>query len=216
MGSYRYVPVAGLRQDANGKVVFRVKDWSDGLPLKFFEDKDFAVPVSGRSAWLNEWHTEIEWLNATHKSVYSNAIIGLNEQLARHPLFEADEADITADERLIRRFRRRQRHLTEADMLILANNHWNFDVRGFNPGGNHGSFFRVSTSSTFMIAGGKKTGIPRGLTVEEPYDGLSFIPTLLRLMGKIDDQNRPNPELAERGFSKFPGRVIKEVTVPRH
>jgi len=38
------------------------------------------------------------------------------------------------------RFRQRQRGLTEADMLILANNHWNFDVRGFNPGGNHGSF----------------------------------------------------------------------------
>jgi hypothetical protein len=32
-------------------------------------------------------------------------------------------------------------------------------VRGFNPGGNHGSFFRVSTHSTFMVAGGSKSNI---------------------------------------------------------
>lgn len=99
-------------------------------------------------------------------------------------------------------------------MLILANDHWNFDVRGFNPGGNHGSFFRVSTNSTFMIAGGKSTGIPRGLAVEEPYDSLSFAPTILRLMNKIDDQNIPIEELKAKGFRPFPGRVVKEITKP--
>jgi len=43
----------------------------------------------------------------------------------------------------------------------LRPNHWNFDVRGFNPGGNHGSFFRISTHSTLMFAGGERTGTPR-------------------------------------------------------
>jgi hypothetical protein len=47
--------------------------------------------------------------------------------------------------------------------------------------------------------------------VDEPYDGLSFTPTILRLMDKIDDQNRPIPELAEKGFRPFPGRVVKEL-----
>jgi hypothetical protein len=210
--SYRYLPVTGLRQDSNGKVTFQIREWADGIPLKYFEDKNFAIPFSGRSAWLSDWHTEIEWLNAVHKTAYSNAIIGLNEQLDRHSLYDGVEDGISPDERLIRRFRQRQRHLTEADMLILANNHWNFDVRGFNPGGNHGSFFGVSTNSVFMIAGGAKTGIPRGLAIEQPYDGLSFMPTVLRLMGKIDDENRPNSELKERGFRKFPGRLIKELT----
>ena len=143
--------------------------------------------------------------------MYSDAIIGLNEQMAFHSLPEMNDEGLSPDEQLIMRFRQRQRHLTEADMLILANNHWNFDVRGFNPGGNHGSFFRVSTNSTFMIAGGAKTGIPRGFTIDEPYDSLSFAPTLLRLMGKIDDENRPVPELYEMGYRKFPGRVIREV-----
>jgi len=173
-----------------------------------------AIPPAERLAWLNEWHTEIDWLKAVHKTLYSNGILGLNEQLDRHPVFENDDKGLSNDDRLIRRFRQRQRHLTEADLLVVANNHWNFDVRGFNPGGNHGSFFRTSTNSTFMIAGGAKTGIPRGLTVEQPYDSLSFAPTVLKLMGKIDDANEPTAEMRERGFRKFPGRVIKEIVNP--
>ena len=212
--SYRYIPVAGLRQDEYGKVTFQVSEWADGFPLKYFEDKNLAIPSSERAAWLSRWHTEMEWLNATHKTVYSNAIIGLNEQLDRHPLGDGD--GLSDDDKMIARLRGRQRRLTEADMLILANNHWNFDVRGFNPGGNHGSFFRVSTNSTFMIAGGAKTGIPRGFAVETPYDGMSFMPTILRLMGKIDERNQPVPELAQRGFRRFPGRVIGEITGPEN
>ena len=161
-----------------------------------------AVPADGRSAWLSDWHSESEWLNATHKTIYSNAIIGLNEQIVRHAI-PADEST-SDDDQLIYRFRQRQRHLTEPDILIVANDHWDFDVRGFNPGGNHGSFFRVSTNSTFMIAGGPDTGVPRGLAVETPYDGMSFVPTLLRLMGKIDSENRPVPELYERGIPEIP------------
>ena len=135
---------------------------------------------------------------------------GVNRTFDRHELPTAND-DLSPDEKLIERFRTRQRRLTEADMLILANNHWNFDVRGFNPGGNHGSFFRVSTNATLMFAGGANTGIPRALAVEEPYDTLSFAPTLLQLMGKIDGDNRPVPELYALGFRKFPGRVVREV-----
>ncbi len=210
--SYRYLPVADLRQDAAGKTSFRRLPWGTGFPLKYLEDEKFAIPASERAAWLDQWHSDTEWLEASHLTIYSNAIIGLNEQVDRHPVFDADERDLTADEKLIRRFRQRQRDLTEPDLLILANDHWNFDVRGFNPGGNHGSFFRVSTNSTFMIAGGDSTGIPKGLRVERPYDSLSFVPTLFRLMGKADDENVPDADLRSRGFRKFPGRVIKEIT----
>ncbi len=210
--SYRYLPVGLLRQDSSGKTTFQVRDWAADFPLKYFEDENFAVPVSKRAAWLSDWHTETEWLEAVHKTQYANALIGLNEQLDRHPVFDEADEDISEDDKLIRRFRQRQRHLAESDLLILANDHWNFDVRGFNPGGNHGSFFRVSTNSTFMIAGGARTGIPRGLAVQRPYDSLSFMPTLLKLMGKIDDDNNPTADMQRRGFRRFPGRVIKEIT----
>lgn len=210
--SYRYVPVAGTYQNAQGKVSFQFREIGSGFPLKIFEDKEFTIPAERRAQWLNEWHSELEWLRAVHKTQYSNAIIALNEQLHYNDLpNEADNVTLTDDQRLIRRFRLRQRYLTEADMLVLVNDHWNFDVRGFNPGGNHGSFFRVSTNSTLMLAGGSRTGIPRGLVVEEPYDSLSVVPTIFALMGKIDGNNRPNAELYQKGFRKFPGRVIREI-----
>src|SRR5205807_9141513 len=125
----------------------------------------------------------------------SNGLIGLHEQLARHPneALDTDVPGLTDDERILRRFRSRQRELVEADMLVLANDHWNFDVRGFNPGGNHGSFFRISTHSTLMLAGGDATHIPRGLAVEEPYDRLRFMPTMLALTGQIEDGTKPTP-----------------------
>jgi hypothetical protein len=208
--SLRYLPISGLRQDANGKYTFKVMDWAPGFPLKIFEDKNFAIPEGERAAWLSQWHPEMEWFRAIHKTFYSNAVIGLNEQLDRHFVID-DNGALSSDEKLIRRFRQRQRQLTESDMLILANNHWNFDIRGFNPGGNHGSFFRVSTHSTLMMAGGKNTGIPRGLGIAEPYDSLSLMPTILRLMGRADEANRPDAELYKLGYRRFPGRAIGEI-----
>jgi hypothetical protein len=140
-------------------------------------------------------------------------VIGLNEELARHaiPKLSPDEVGISDDERLMRRFAYRQRELVEADLLLVANNHWNFDVRGFNPGGNHGSFFRISTHSTFMITGGQKTGLPEGALIDEPYDSLSFVPTLLALTGNLRDDSSPIPVLWDKGFRRFPGRVVREL-----
>jgi hypothetical protein len=115
----------------------------------------------------------------------------------------------------MRQYALRKRELVEADMLIVANDHWNFDVRGFNPGGNHGSFFRISTHSVFMVAGGEKTNIPRALDISKPYDSLSFVPTLLALTGELRDDNSPVPTLRDRGFTRFPGPVVKELAPSR-
>jgi hypothetical protein len=210
----RYLPIANLRQDGEGQITFERAQWQAGLPLKLWEDGRLAVPAGGtREDWLDGWHTDLEWLRASHLTQYSNAVVGLHEQLALHPAeaLDRDARGISDDERLIRRFRERQRLLVETDLLILANNHWNFDVRGFNPGGNHGSFFRVSTHSTLMLAGGDATRIPRGLVVEEPYDSLSFIPTVMTLTGQLHDGRTPVPALWQQGFRTFPGRIISEI-----
>src|SRR5262249_28399747 len=127
------------------------------------------------------------------------------------PAIETNAPSLSDDERLLKRFCLRQRKLVDADMFIEANDHWNFNVREFNPGGNHGSFLRISTHSTLMFAGGERTGIPRGLAVAEPYDNLSVVPTILALTGNLQSDNRPTEALARRGFVKFPGRVISEV-----
>ncbi|MDQ6653718.1 MAG: alkaline phosphatase family protein [Acidobacteriota bacterium] len=211
--SFRYVPIKNLTQDEDGRLHFDFAPWSSGLPLQMLEDQQLRVPEKGRETWLSEWHTDLEWLRALHKTRYSNGLIGLPEELARHLIgrLSLDEAGISSDERLRRRMLRRQRVNIEADMLIVGSDHWNFDVRGFNPGGNHGSFFRISTHSTFMLAGGDRTGIPRAAVVEEPYDSLSFVPTVLALTGNLRDHNNPSPVLWDKGFRRFPGRPVKEV-----
>jgi hypothetical protein len=209
----RYLPIANLTEDETGAIRFERAEWRAGLPLKIWEDPQLKVASGARSSWLNEWHTDLEWLRALHKTEYSNGLVGLHEQLARHrnAAFQTDAPGLTEDEQLLRRFRRKQREMVEADLLVLANNHWNFDVRGFNPGGNHGSFFRISTHSTLMLSGGDRTNVPRGVVVEEPYDSLSFMPTVLALTGQLNDGQVPVPVLWERGFRRFPGRIIKEV-----
>jgi hypothetical protein len=212
--SLRYLPVSNLTQDADGRVHFERARLRNGLPLKIWEDQKLQLPAGAtRDAWLSAWHTDLEWLRALHLTDYSNGLIGLSEQFARHatPMTDTDASGLSRDEQLIHRYRRRQRLLVETDLLLFANNHWNFDVRGFNPGGNHGSFFRVSTHSTLMFAGGDATGIPRGRVVEEPYDSLSFVPTFLALTGqspRADDPLRVNFTRPER---EFPGRIITEV-----
>jgi len=207
----RYVPIAHLTQNAGGTIHFDRANWQPDLPLRMFEDARLETGNADRTAWLSDWHTDVEWLHALYKTQYSNGLIGLHEQFTQFvaPETDANASGIPEDERLLRGLRRRQRHLAETDLQIFANNHWNFDVRGFNPGGNHGSFFRISTHSTFMLAG---DGVPRGLAVSEPYDSLSVVPTIMALTGRLNGDNTPGETLVKRGFIKFPGRVVTEVT----
>jgi hypothetical protein len=211
--SIRYQPIANLTQDATGQVSFDMIEWQPGLPLHLFEDPNLTIPTSNRGQWLSRWHTEKEWFEAVHRTEYSNGLIGLNEELTRHPVESLSTSgnNLTPDQRTMREFLKRQRDICEPELLLVANNHWNFDVRGFNPGGNHGSFFRISTHSVMMIAGGKNTGIGQAQTIDEPYDSLSFVPTLLALTGDLRDDSTPVPILWEKGFRHFPGRVIKEL-----
>jgi hypothetical protein len=168
-----------LRTDLSGNIHYASQELASGFPLRIFEDPEFHQS----QAWLEAWHTEREWLEAVHRTKYSNGIIGLTEQLLATPNLDP-----------LTEFRRRR---LRYDFLVLARDHWNFNARGFNPGGNHGSFFRISTNSVLMFAGGDKTGIPRGARIETPYDSLSVVPTILTLMG------RPEPDL--------PGPVIREL-----
>ncbi|MCA1577187.1 MAG: alkaline phosphatase family protein [Acidobacteria bacterium] len=211
--SLRYVPVSNLTQGENGRLRFQVISWQAGLPLRIFEDPNLNIPAADRTRWLSQWHTDREWLDALHRTEYSNGLVGLHEQLARHWLEKLSSAEpgLSEQQRLLRDFERRNRELVEADLLIVAQDHWNFDVRGFNPGGNHGSFFRISTHSVFMVAGGEMTNIPRALDIATPYDSLSFVPTLLALTGEVRDDNNPVPTLRDRGFTRFPGPIVKEL-----
>jgi len=210
----RYLPVARLSQDAEGRIGFSRVEWRPDLPLQVWEDAKLPLLSGqngdGRALWLSDWHSESEWLRAIHETKYSNALIGLHEHLALHRVPRSEASRRAKEDWLLERFRLRQRRLTESDLLVLANDHWNFNVRDFNPGGNHAALFRISTRSTLMFAGGARTGVPRASLIEQPYDSLSFAPTVFALLGHLED-GQLNSHLRERGFQPFPGRVIKEV-----
>jgi hypothetical protein len=210
--SFRYQPIRNLTQDEQGEIHFEAVRWQTDLPLRMFEDPKLGIAPENRERWLSQWHSEVEWFRAIHLTHYSNGLIGLYEELAQHAITRgAEDTTASRDQFLLHRLLKRQRALIETDMLIVANDHWNFDVRGFNPGGNHGSFFRSSTHSTLMFAGGKRTPVPQKYVIEEPYDSLSFVPTVLALTDNLRDDSNPTPILWDKGFRRFPGRVIHEL-----
>jgi hypothetical protein len=194
----RYMPVSRVRQDESGKIHFNPVTWEAGFPLHLWEDRALAIAGGDREQWLEEWHSDTEWLRAAHKTEYANGIAALAEQFSRSNLPQ----ERAGDDALLERLTRRKRLLTAPDFVIFANDHWNFNVRGFNPGGNHGSLRRISMRSLLMLAGGEETPVRRGLVVEEPYDSLSFVPTILEMMGKNKDARL------------LPGRPVRELLAP--
>jgi hypothetical protein len=195
----RYIAIRDLRQDADGAIHYDTVPIAPGFPLHLFEDENLGVPVADREQWFSTWHSELEWLHATHQTAYSNGIIALHEQFLEPGALPA----ALSGAELLARFNLRRRLLAEPDFLIFANDHWNFNVRNFNPGGNHGSFLRASTHSILLFAGGANTGIPRHFEITEPYDSLSFVPTILDLMGRHTEA------------AKLPGRPIREILPAR-
>lgn len=171
-------PIERLTQNQNGEFNWTSQDWHAGLPLHLFEDPELNVPGrSGRASWLCDWHKEREWLKATHRCRYSNGVIGVIEELS--PVEDNVPGPPGLDPVLLRYVRRR-RALVQADFHVFAADHWNFNVRNFNPGGNHGAFFRISTHSVWIMAG---AGIPTR-QIDAPYDSLNFASTILSLLGK--------------------------------
>jgi hypothetical protein len=177
-GNLTAQPVAALSQDATGELHWRPKAWQTGLPLHLFEDPALRIPDGAeRAAWLSQPHSEREWLEAIHMCRYSNGLIGVVEELSPVAVNVPGKPAMNP---LLLRFERHRRELVQPDFEAFAANHWNFNVRNFNPGGNHGSFFRISTHSVWMMAG---AGIPVH-SKPEPYDSLNFASTILSLAGK--------------------------------
>jgi hypothetical protein len=174
-GEIRLEPVMG--NPAEPRALASVA-WRAGLPLHLFEDPELQLPPgSDRAAWLSGWHTEREWLNAIHMCQYSNGVIGTIEELS--PVAGNVPGRPGMDPILLR-FERRRRELVQPDLEVFAADHWNFNVRNPNPGGNHGAFFRISTHSVWMMAA---PDVPIGI-IKEPYDSLNFASTLMAFMGR--------------------------------
>jgi hypothetical protein len=171
-------PVRELRQDDAGKITWKNQPWRAELPLEIFEDPHLQLPPGvDRAQWLCDWHTEREWLEAIHETRYSNGVIGVIEELSPVENYVPGAPGISP---ALLGYERRRRELVQADFHVFASDHWNFNTRFPNPGGNHGSFLRISTHSVWMMAG---AGIPTE-QIDQPFDSLNFASTILSLLGK--------------------------------
>ena len=204
----RYLPVRGLKQSVSGEIDFSISPWGEKLPLEVWDD--LSMPADERSAWLESWHTEQAWFESVYATRYSNGVISIHDEFAFLPVFPDAGRSSASDEELLRRFYNRKRRLAQPDFIVFANDHWNFNYRGLNPGGNHGSFLRQSTHSTLMFMGGQDAGIPEGLAVDRPYDSFSFVPTIFKLTGQLNE-NGLSQELLDKGFRPFPGTPLPEL-----
>lgn len=177
-GDISVQPVSHLIETSDGEIHFTPESWHAGLPLHLFEDPQLKLPAGAeRAAWLSATHSEREWLDATHMCTYSNGVIGVTEELS--PVAN-NVPGVPGESPVLLRYERRRRELVQPDIEIFAADHWNFNVRNFNPGGNHGAFFRISTHSVWVLAG---AGVPVQ-DVTEPYDSLNFASTILQLVGR--------------------------------
>jgi hypothetical protein len=176
--SIRVLPVAHLKGNPSDELTWDQAGWRAGFPLALFEDSGLAVPDGQwKETWLNDWHSEREWADAVRDCRYSNGVIGITEELIA-PRFAMPQKVAGT---LLDRLEVRRRDLVQADFHVFAADHWNFNVRNFNPGGNHGSFLRISTHSVWMMAG---AGVPSAKRIEKAYDSLNFASTVLQLLGK--------------------------------
>ena len=183
-------PVRNLGQDAAGQIRWSSLTWAPGLPLQLFEDPQLQIPPgTDRGQWLSQWHTEADWFAAIYHCRYSNGVIGVTEDLS--PVAD-NVPGPPGTSPLLLRYEKKRRELVQADFEVFASDHWNFNVRFPNPGGNHGSFLRISMHSVWMMAG---AGIP-ARQIEQPYDTLNFASTLLSLLGRtppMPDRVVPTP-----------------------
>jgi Type I phosphodiesterase / nucleotide pyrophosphatase len=196
-GSIAIRPVARLQEDEKGNLSWSAQSWAPGFPLRLFEDPALQLPGGAdRAAWLSAWHTEREWMHAVHRCEYSNAVIGITEELSPVAANVRGPQGVSP---ILLRFERRRRELVQADFHVFASDHWNFNSRFPNPGGNHGGFFRISTHSVWMLSG---AGIPARV-VTEPCDSLNFASTVLSLTG----QKPPMPDRVVTLIEKDSGSV---------
>jgi hypothetical protein len=204
-------PVSGFDAPRDGgSVAFTRAAWRAGLPFALFEDAALDTGGIDRATWLSQFHADREWLDAVHRTAFGLAVPNLVEVLSDDYRMSFPAADTGDDRATLARFELRRRDAMAPDLFVHAAAHWNFDVKDFNPGGNHGGFARDSMHAVLWIHGGASTRVAPGpLVVERAYDGLDFAPTVLEAAGVTTRGVLP-ASLVRGGFRPFPGRIARE------
>lgn len=151
---YRYKPVQNVSQNKNGVLAYNENASRD--PFGYLTSTNFGPPDAAK--FIREYHDGQEWLEATYKTDYPDAVPAVVRALMWKPELA---------------------HLAKAqdpDIWLSATHGWNFradDIKGTD----HGPLLRSAMLSTLMITG---PGIRHGVD-PSPHQIVEVAPTLLQL-----------------------------------
>ncbi|HOW87606.1 MAG TPA: alkaline phosphatase family protein [Candidatus Omnitrophota bacterium] len=153
---YRYRPIRNFSQDQTGQCTF--EETSSADPFGYLTDPKFRA--EDRAAFLQEFHDDREWLEATYETAYPDAVTAVARALSWKPELS---------------------HLARSqdpDLWISAASGWNFRIEDIN-GADHGAILKDALRSTLMLSGPHiRTG-----TESAPHRLIDLTPTLMQLVG---------------------------------
>ncbi|MBI2173679.1 MAG: alkaline phosphatase family protein, partial [Candidatus Omnitrophica bacterium] len=167
---YRYEPVQQLWQSEDGSIEFRMPQ--PGVdPLGYLKDPHFLQATGGKQ-WLKEAHLANEWLHATFKTRYPDAVVLMAKFFAWSPPLK----DLAS--------------LRDPDLLVTASEGWSF--RSDNElGTDHGYPLADSMRITLSLSG---PNIAHG-ALQNPQRIVDILPTVLQMVGKQYDTGQMDGEL---------------------
>lgn len=153
---YRYRPVQNVTQDQTGHITYDEALASD--PFGYLKDPKFHAPDPVK--FIEEFHSDQEWLDATYETAYPDAITILTKAFFWKPEFAAMAKQ------------------QDPDIWLSAAPGWNFRFEDIN-GADHGAILREALHATLMFSG---PNIRSG-TDAVPHRIIDLTPTLLQLIG---------------------------------
>ncbi|MBI4342692.1 MAG: alkaline phosphatase family protein [Candidatus Omnitrophica bacterium] len=159
---YRYEPVRHLAQSQDGELHYE-PPLAGRDPLGYLQEPGF-LEATGGAAWLSQPHASREWLQATARSRYPDAVV----TMAKFFAWQDPVRDLAA--------------ARDPDLVVTASPGWSFRSDD-GEGTDHGYPLRESMRMTLLLAG---PNLPHGV-VERPQRIVDVLPTILEMIGWPDD-----------------------------
>ncbi len=156
---YRYLPATMIDCTPGGAV--RWEGGAGGDPFGY-------LAAGLDAAWMGEFHSEREWIEATKYCLYPDAVVSVAAQLFWDGPMAAREARFSPD------------------MILCAAPGWAFAPPG-EPSGAHGYLTYESAHIPFLVAGPNVRG---GIVLTNAVRTADLVPTVLELLGIRFDPER--------------------------
>ncbi len=154
---FRYEPIRAISQSANGELLYK-PPLARVDPLGYLQDAQFLAAVE-TPAWIDADHTDREWLAATARTRYPDAVVTMAKFFAWSDSFK----DLAA--------------VRDPDLVITASQGWSFRSDD-GEGTDHGYPLRESMRMSWFVSG---PNIPHGVW-SAPQRLVDVAPTILDMI----------------------------------